>query len=308
MLLTINNALSLPQLAAELDAHDIHNLDDLVHLDDADRAELADELKGAGFSIGAVVLPPHPAHHLVATVRVCGSPDQPPCTPLPAHAGDRGKVKRASLDAIKKFRAAGGASGGGGGGAPPSRPPPAAGNTPVPATVGAMPVLEFHLQVQSAPTYRVTMLGVYADEARQPGAPPAMALSAIKVLFISATHTAHWHGSQGRSAFADDPGRVLPAPASSPTTNQHHRASNIALPAHLNSDAFAHAETVILGMATDKKGADKMWGDLDCNGNGIVSMAELDKVGDTCGVPLPPPPLLSLLLPATEALTRKGFA
>ena len=38
-------------------------------------------------------------------------------------------------------------------------------------------------------------------------------------------------------------------------------------------------------MAADKKGADQMWARLDFNGNGIVSVAELDKVSDTSGVP-----------------------
>ena len=57
-------------------------------------------------------------------------------------------------------------------------------------------------------------------------------------------------------------------------------------------------------MAADKKGADQMWARLDFNGNGIVSMAELDKVSDTSGVPAHCPPRPSLPSAAIEALAR----
>ena len=63
----------------------------------------------------------------------------------------------------------------------------------------------------------------------------------------------------------------------------HANAANLLL-------TGAHAETVILGLAADKKSADQMWARLDFNGNGIVSMAELDKVSDAPGVPPSLPP------------------
>lgn len=139
------------KVAKELDKHDVHNLDDLANLDDDDRAELAEELKSAGFSIG-----------------------------------DRGKVKRATVDEITKFRSK----------------------------------------------------STCSQSSGDTGAKTKKAASPAKL---------------------------------------HKRESTIALPPHFDQVGFAHLEKTVLDLVSDKKNADKLWHRLDANGNGKVSLAELDK-------------------------------